>query len=67
MSQETGVLNLPVVIQHIDFPFWCLSVFICSVVLKILSVLCEALSDQYVFSDVMPAWHSPHLNQIASG
>lgn len=53
------------VIQHIDFPFWCLSVFICSVVLRILTVLCEALSDMYVFSDV--AWRGPHLNHIASG
>lgn len=54
------------VIEHIDFPFWCLSVFICSMVLRILTGLYEALSDPHVFSAVMPAQRGPFLNHIAS-
>lgn len=54
------------VIRHIDLPSWCLSVFIWNMVLRILTLLYEAFSDLYVFSDVMPAQHGLLPNCVAS-
>lgn len=61
-----GGLNLPVVIQHIDFPAQCFIVFLWSMVLRVLPLLYEALPGLYVFSNVMPAQRGLFINCIAS-